>query len=107
MRMRIHRRILFANMVLSAAWMLYLLSYAPFVRWTAPNDPVTGSFYYRTPVVYRPVEWFTVKTQDWGSPLIAWSRLWGAEAAVSLQAWFYAQQIDDPTDEGQISVNWQ
>lgn len=102
--MRIHRRVLIVNLVLSLTWVAYLLSYAPYVLWTAANDPVTGSFYYRTPAVYRPVEWVTLKTQGWGSPLIAWSRLWGAENAVSLQAWFYAQQIDDP---GEMSVSWQ
>ena len=104
--MRICRRVLIINLVLSLGWVAYLLSYAPFVCYAAPNDPVTGSFYYRTPAVYRPVEWLTLKTQDCGSPLIAWSRLWGAEDAVSLQAWFYAQQIDDPADGRQISVDW-
>ena len=87
-----------------ASFTVYLLSYAPFVRFNAPDDPVTGSFYYRTPSAYRPVEWLTVKTgpRCW-SLLLAWSQLWGARDAAEIQAWFYAQNIEKPHE---MSVDW-
>ncbi|WP_417382161.1 hypothetical protein [Gimesia sp.] len=83
---------------------VFILSYAPYVRCTAPNDPITGSFYYRTPTVYRPIEWVMFKTDSqWGAPLFAWSALWGSRDTVETQIFFYAQNIEDP---GVMHVNW-
>lgn len=101
--MRFRRRIFALHLTLLVASTMYVLSYAPYVWWTVPNDSVTGNFYYRTSRVYRPVEWLTLQTEGWGSPLIAWAQLWGVRETANLQAWFYAHEIEEPTD---ISVNW-
>lgn len=80
----------------------YILSYAPFLRCSVPHNPVSGSFHYRSPGLYRPVEWLTVKMGT-TSPLLLWARLCGSGDAVELQAWLFAQGIDDPND---VDVNW-
>lgn len=71
----------------------------------ATNDADTGNFYYRTPIVYRPVEWLTLNTDNSSklSPLLFWSQLWGARDTVEMQTWFFAQHIDDPTE---MHVTW-
>lgn len=91
-------------LALSMVWTTYVLSCAPYVRCTAPNDSVTGNFYYRAPRAYRPVEWLTLQTQSWGSPLIAWAQLWGIQDTARQQAFFYAHDMEAPNE---ISVNWQ
>lgn len=103
--MQIQSAILQLCRFLAVGLAAYILTYAPFVRLTAPNHPVTGSFLYRTPLVYRPVEWLTLNTSTrWGSPLLTWSSIWGARNAAELQTWFYAQHVEDPEE---MSVNWQ
>lgn len=82
--------------------LVYLLSYAPLLRYSAPNDPVTGSFFYRSPVVYRPVEWLTLNT-ELRKPLLGWAKLCGSHDAADVQTWFFAQRIEDPSE---MSVSW-
>lgn len=86
----------------SSLIVLYILSYAPFLRCSAPNDPVSGSFYYRSPFFYRPVEWLTLKTGP-TSPLLKWATLFGSSEAAQIQTWFFAQGCEDPSD---FDVHW-
>lgn len=89
--MQIHRRVLKHWVVLCGVWVVYAASYAPFIRYHQGDTPWSA---YRAPGFYRPVEWFTVQTECWGSPLVKWARLWGVEDNATMQAWFYAQGVD-------------
>jgi hypothetical protein len=89
---------------LTVSFLLYSFSYAPVLRWCAPDDPVTGSFYYRSPRIFRFVEWATVHT-SMQKPLLVWARICGVHQSAELQAWFFAQRINDPTKD--IDVSWQ
>ena len=95
-------RILRLLAITVGSFLVYLLSYAPLLRCCAPHDPVSGSFYYRSPVAYRPVEWLTLNT-ELRQPLLVWARLCGSNDAAHLQTWFFGQQIEDP---GEMSVSW-
>lgn len=92
----LHRRILKLWVAVSVAWVLYVASYAPVIRYHQGDTPWQA---YRAPSFYRPVEWFTLQTDRWGSPMLKWARLWGVENKAAMQAWFFGQGIDSENIE--------
>jgi hypothetical protein len=74
---------------------LYVLSYAPFLRFAVGDGrEIVG---YRAPVIYRPVEWIMLDT-PLRKPLFAWADLCGAHSRCEIQVWFYAQGTSDPDE---------
>jgi len=89
-----------AGAPLFVAFVVYVASYSPFLKFAADSD----SPYYRSPVLYRPVEWVILRT-PLQVPLLWWSEFVGARSKTELQIWFFAQGISDPPT--QIHFNFQ
>ena len=88
--------ILFHSLLwVTGAFVFYFLSYAPFLRCAVPNDPEELSLGYRSPRIYRLVEWATVHSPI-QEPLLAWATFCGVRGPAEIQAWFYTQRINDP-----------
>jgi len=86
------------------AVLVYFLSYAPFL-WTVKSFGSTyhQGPYYRAPAVYRLVDWCIVHTPAQRA-LLKWSEYIGVDGPTEMQAWYFAQGIEDPSSEIRFNI---
>ena len=78
---------------------VYLASYAPFLRFVQLRDSSPKlSPYYRSPSFYRPVEWLIVKSQNVAPVQLWWAQCFGAASETEMQAFLFAQHIEDMSE---------
>jgi hypothetical protein len=88
-----------AGSALSVAFVLYLASYSLFLKIAEDSE----SPYYRSPVLYRPVEWVVVRT-PLQTAMLKWSEIVGARSQTEWQVWFFAQGISDPPSQIHFNI---
>lgn len=89
------RRVFKLSGLIVLGLLIYLLSYAPYLR-------IVGSFgsayhrgpYYRSPAVFRPVEWLMWKGAD-SEFVWIWADCFEVRDATELQVFYYAQDLED------------
>lgn len=76
------------------AGLVYVFSYAPFL-WVVTMTSYCGP-HYRSPIVYRAVDWCVVNTPA-RSVLLNWAACFGVEVegTTEMQAWYFAQGVSD------------
>ena len=82
---------------------VYVLSYAPFLLAVTVCDSTFSEMGYRAPAVYRMAEWCIVRTPA-QRPLLKWSECFQVRGTVELQAWYFAQGVDDPSTDCHFSL---
>ena len=75
------------------AILIYLASYAPFLKIAEYSDSV----YYRSPVIYRPVEWVILHT-PLQSALLQWSDFVGVRSKTEWQIIYFGVGCSDPVE---------
>ena len=86
---------------LFVAFVVYLASYAPFLKFTEDSE----SPYYRSPVLYRPAEWFILHTLL-QSTLLQWSDLIGVRSKTELQVFYFGRGCSDPEEDFNFNIQY-